>query len=71
MLEAHHNPLPQIKEGRIIAGLRVAHSLIDVSDGVASDLGHICDESGVGAVLEESRIPVTDAFRAYCSEFQP
>ena len=69
LLEAHHNPLPQIKEGRIIAGLRVANSLIDVSDGVASDLGHICDESGVGAVLEESRIPVTDAFRAYCSEF--
>ena len=70
LLEAHHNPLPQIKEGRIIAGLRVANSLIDVSDGVASDLGHICDESGVGAVLEESRIPVTDAFRTYCSEFQ-
>jgi thiamine-monophosphate kinase len=69
LLEAHHNPLPQIKEGRIIAGVRVANSLIDVSDGVASDLGHICDESGVGALLEESRIPVTDAFRVYCSEF--
>jgi thiamine-monophosphate kinase len=70
LLEAHRNPLPQIKEGRIIAGLRVAHSLIDVSDGVASDLGHICEESGVGAVLEESRIPVTDTFRSYCSEFR-
>jgi len=70
LLEAHHNPLPQIKEGRIIAGLKAANSLIDVSDGVASDLGHICEESGVGAILEESRIPVTDTFRAYCSEFR-
>lgn len=69
LLEAHYNPLPQIKEGRIIAGLKVATSLIDVSDGVASDLGHICAESGVGAVIEKNRIPVTETFRTYCSEF--
>ncbi len=68
LLAAHVNPTPQIREGRIIAGLKVANSLIDVSDGVASDLGHICEESGVGAVLEESRMPVTDTFRSYCSE---
>jgi thiamine-monophosphate kinase len=69
LLEAHCNPLPQIKEGRIIAGLKVANSLIDVSDGVASDLGHICEESGVGAIIEQSRIPVTEAFRTYCRDF--
>jgi thiamine-monophosphate kinase len=70
LFDAHLNPTPQIKEGRIIAGLKVANSLIDVSDGVASDLGHICEESGVGALLEESRIPVTETFRSYCSKFQ-
>ena len=70
LFEAHLNPTPQIKEGRIIAGLKVANSLIDVSDGVASDLGHICEESRVGALLEESRIPVTETFRSYCNEFQ-
>ena len=69
LLKAHVNPTPQIREGRVIAELKIAHSLIDVSDGVASDLGHICEESKVGAVLEESAIPVTETFRNYCNEF--
>lgn len=70
LLAAHFDPCPQVKEGRIIAGSKAAHSLIDVSDGVASDLGHICRQSGVGAILEENAIPVTETFRRYCSEFQ-
>jgi thiamine-monophosphate kinase len=69
LIEAHYNPFPQVKEGRIIAGLKVATSLIDVSDGVASDLGHICAESGVGAVIEKNKLPVTEVFRTYCSKF--
>lgn len=69
-LDAHFDPRPQVKEGRIIAGLKAAHSLIDVSDGVASDLGHICRQSGVGVVLDWGNIPVTETFRKYCAEFR-
>ncbi len=69
LLEAHLNPYPHVRAGRIIAGLGVAHSMIDVSDGLAGDVGHICAESRVGAVLEEERIPTTEAFRAYCARF--
>lgn len=68
LLDAHYDPRPQVKEGRIIAGLKAAHSLIDVSDGIASDLGHICRQSGVGAILEKNAIPVTETFRRYCAE---
>jgi thiamine-monophosphate kinase len=70
LIEAHHNPHPQIKTGRTIARMKVANSLIDVSDGVAADLGHICTESRLGAIVEEKMIPTTEQFRAYCEKFQ-
>ena len=70
LIEAHHNPYPQIKTGRTIASMKVANSLIDVSDGVAADLGHICTESKLGAIIEEKMIPTTEQLRAYCEKFQ-
>jgi thiamine-monophosphate kinase len=47
---------------RVAAGLAVrnyAHAMIDISDGLAQDLGHILQASGVGAELELGRIPVS------------
>jgi thiamine-monophosphate kinase len=70
LIEAHHNPYPQIKTGRIIASMKVANSLIDVSDGIAADLGHICTESKLGAIIKEKMIPTTEQLRAYCEEFR-
>ncbi|MFP3870848.1 MAG: thiamine-phosphate kinase [Syntrophobacteria bacterium] len=69
LLHAHNDPVPHVKGGRIIASLKAAHSLIDVSDGVVADLGHICNESRVGAVIEEESIPTTARFREYCEQF--
>jgi thiamine-monophosphate kinase len=69
LLEAHYNPIPQVQSGRIIAGTRAANSMIDVSDGMASDLGHVCFESGVGAVIDEAKIPVTKTFEKYVARF--
>jgi thiamine-monophosphate kinase len=69
LVEAHNNPSPHVKAGRAIAKTRLAHSLIDVSDGVASDLGHICEQSGLGAEIEKERIPVASAFTRYVESF--
>ncbi len=56
-------PTPRLEEGQALAGL--AHAAIDISDGLVSDLGHICDASGVGATLYVEDLPCSQAVRDY------
>jgi thiamine-monophosphate kinase len=55
-----HEPEPRVELGERLRGL--AHSAIDVSDGLTGDLGHILERSGVGAEIEYQRIPRAKAF---------
>ena len=48
---AHFFPEPRIAVGRLLRERRVASATIDLSDGLSTDLSHICEESGVGAVV--------------------
>ncbi|HTP59432.1 MAG TPA: thiamine-phosphate kinase, partial [Spirochaetia bacterium] len=57
-------PTPRVKEGALIGALRQANAMIDVSDGLAGDLGHLCQKSGVHARLEAERLPVRPENRA-------
>jgi thiamine-monophosphate kinase len=59
---AQRRPSPLIREGLRAAGY--ASAAIDVSDGFLQDLGHLCEESGVGAVVECSALPLGKAARA-------
>ena len=55
-------PSPRIAQGLDLAGL--ASSAIDISDGLAQDLGHILSRSGVGAELWLERLPLSPALRS-------
>lgn len=58
LLRAHFEPRPQLETGSRLAALG-ASAMIDTSDGLLRDLGHICRESGVGADIELDRVPVS------------
>jgi thiamine-monophosphate kinase len=60
ILGRHMNFVPRVREARAMARLFNLSAMIDVSDGLSRDLGHICQESGVGAVIDASAIPVHD-----------
>ena len=61
LLKAHLEPQPQVDLGRWLAQRGFASAMMDVSDGVLQDLGHICRASGVGALVAGEFLPVDRA----------
>ncbi len=58
-----HQPLPRVALG--LALRSVAHSAIDISDGLLADLGHVLEASGVAAEIELAALPVSPVLRRY------
>ena len=57
-------PTPRVREGALIGSLRLASAMIDVSDGIAGDLRHICEKSGVSVRVRAEKLPVSPENRA-------
>ena len=55
---AHRNPQPQVAEGIWLGARSEVHAMMDLSDGLASDIRHIMERSGVGAAIDIGRIPL-------------
>jgi thiamine-monophosphate kinase len=61
LLGHHLDFAPKVRIAQELHRRGPLHAMIDISDGLAKDLHHICEESHVGAVLFADRIPVSDA----------
>lgn len=59
ILGKHLDFTPRVREALLLHEQADLHALIDISDGLAADLGHLCDESRCGAVLKAESIPLT------------
>ncbi len=69
LLDAHLLPKPYLQEGRFLARQGGVHAVIDVSDGLSSDIGHIAKESNVGIRLYSEKIPVSNNLEKFCAWF--
>ena len=57
LMGRYYRPQPQVRAGQRLRGL--ASACIDISDGLLADLGHICNNSGVGAEVDVSQMPLS------------
>lgn len=63
LLTAHLDPEPELALGRLLAESGLVHAMMDLSDGLATDLANLCRESGVGAEVEEAALPISPETR--------
>lgn len=64
----HKRPIPRIEAGRILMESGKAGAMMDISDGIGSDLRHIMKASGVGAVIDLERLPLSPELVSVCKE---
>ncbi len=68
LIKAHLDPEAQIELGLALGSSGIVQAMIDISDGLATDLAHLCRESGVGAEVRQELLPCTDLLKKAASE---
>ncbi|MCR5003004.1 MAG: thiamine-phosphate kinase [Bacteroidales bacterium] len=63
LIDRHYHPQPRINLGLKLAMTDGVHAMMDISDGVASDLPHILEASGVSADIDVKALPLSDEIR--------
>lgn len=67
----HLDPTPRCSFGLALAEAGLVSAMIDISDGLLADLGHICEQSGCGAELQLGQVPCSAQFAALADATAP
>ena len=70
LIKAYTLPHHRAWEGSKIGNSGLATAMIDISDGLLGDLGHICQTSGVGAELDQNKLPLSEDLKRFADEFE-
>ena len=68
LVEHHKRPAPRIQEGKALRETGLVGAMMDISDGIASDLRHILKASGVGAEIDLATLPISEELAAACQK---
>lgn len=66
LIAMHYQPIPRIEEGIKLAVTEGVHSMIDISDGIGSDLRHVLRASRKGAEVNVNKLPLSDELLRTC-----
>lgn len=69
LIQSHIKPIPRIEAGQALMNSGLVGAMMDISDGIASDLKHILKASGVGAEVCLDRIPISDNLERVCEKY--
>jgi thiamine-monophosphate kinase len=67
-VRAYRGVTARLDVARALAGQSSVHGAIDVSDGLSSDVIHVCEASGLGCEIDAAALPIPRAVRAFCKE---
>jgi len=68
LLERHFDPTPRVALGQALAACGAVRAMIDLSDGLLADLGHLLEQSGVGARVEAAALPLSAPFESLAGD---
>ena len=66
LIKRHYEPMPRVDYGFQLSLCESVHAMMDISDGIGSDLHHILKASGVGATIDVAKIPHSDDLSLLC-----
>ncbi|HJP35839.1 MAG TPA: thiamine-phosphate kinase [Gammaproteobacteria bacterium] len=67
LVKAHHRPVPRIAEGRWLAKHAEVRAMLDLSDGLIQDAGHLAERASLGLEIDRAKLPIGQELEDYCA----